>query len=166
MIARGDTMLDDVEIGALASELQGIDDVAWAEFVRGMATSDATRVSESNALGMFELTPRRLEDLGLVDGVTRAHVNGRTMWVAKFVPPMTAAKFLRNPRAQYNAFSRSMKDYKARIERGEIVKPVEMKLSGALAILHWGGPKGLENWSRGSRFSTTEMAYNRVAEVF
>jgi len=166
MIARGDTMLDEVAVCALASELPTVSDEAWADFVRGMATSDATSVSEGNALGMFELTPRRLADLGYVKGLTRTCVAGRTMWVAKFIEPMTTAKFLRNPRAQYSAFAKSMKDYAEKIFAGEISKPEGMSLAGALAILHRAGPKGLETWTRGERFVTTEMLYNRVAEAF
>lgn len=166
MIARGDTMLDEVAVCALASELPGVSDEAWADFVRGMATCSATAVSEGNALGMFELTPRRLADLGYVKGLQRACIEGRTMWVAKFVGTMTSAKFLRNPRAQYGAFVKSMKDYAEKIFAGEIRKPNDMSLAGALAILHRAGPRGLDTWTKGERFATTEMLYNRVAEVF
>ena len=166
MIARGDTMLDEVAVCSLASELPGVSDEAWADFVHGMATRGTMDISEGNALGMFELTPRRLSDLGYVQGLQRTSVGGRTMWVAKFVSPMTAAKFLRNPRAQYVAFTKSMKDYAEKISAKEIVKPEGMNLAGALAILHRAGPKGLETWGRGERFATTEMLYNRVAEVF
>jgi hypothetical protein len=158
-------MLDEVAVGSLASELPGVSDEAWAEFVRGMATQQVSSVSEGNALGMFELTPRRLTDLGYVQGLQRACVNGRTMWVAKFIN-MTSAKFLRNPKVQYVAFSKSMQDYANKIAAGEIIKPTDMSLAGALAILHRAGPKGLETWSKGERFATTEMLFNRVAEAF
>jgi hypothetical protein len=159
-------MLDEVTVCALASELPGVTDEAWADFVRGMATRGATDISEGNALGMFELTPRRLADLGYVEGLQRTCVRGRTMWVAKFKGKMTSAKFLRNPRAQYAAFVKSMKDYADKISAGVIRKPEGMTLAGALAILHRGGPNGLQNWERGERFATTEMLYNRVAEAF
>lgn len=168
MIARGDTMLDEVTVGSLASELPGVSDEAWAAFVCGMATRGATDISEGNALGMFELTPRRLADLGYVANVTRSrnHATGRTIWVAKWLGTMSTAKFLRNPRAQYGAFVKSMKNYAEKISAGEIRKPEGMSLAGALAVLHCAGPKGLETWMKGDRFPTTEMIYNRVAEAF
>jgi hypothetical protein len=166
LIARGDTMLDDVEVAAMPSELPGVSAEAWAAFVRGMSTAPAGAVSKANALGMFELTPRRLADLGLVKGLTRSRSGQRTVWVAEFVAPMTSHRFLTNPRAQYAAFVKSMRDYADKIAAGELVKPADMSLSGALAILHRGGPRGLENWTAGERFAPTQAAYDRVSEVF
>lgn len=164
-IARGDSLVDDGE-SKLPSELPGIDDDEWTQFVTCMATGKSDGVSPSNALGLFEMMPRRLADLGLVKRLARSKPAERTIWVAVFVPPMTSDKFLRNPQVQYRVFSKSMKDYSDRISGGEIVKPAPMSLSGALAILHRAGPKGLETWATGERFPSTQASYDRVAGVF
>jgi hypothetical protein len=60
----------------------------------------------------------------------------------------------------------SMKDYVSQIESGEIEKSVNMSLSGALAILHRCGPKGLHTWETGERFPSTIAAYDRAAGIF
>lgn len=173
-VARGDSLLDDGDT-PIKSEIPGVDDACWTQFVAGMITSKLTSVSDSNALGMFEMMPRRLADLGIVEKLvrTRKEVTAddgakryRTIWVAVFVPPLTCEKFLKSPSEQCDAFNRSMKDYAAKIASGEIEKPEVMSLSGALAILHRCGPQGLKTWESGERFPTTQAAYDRVAGVF
>lgn len=167
LVARGDALVD-VDATALSSPLQGVTDEAWSRFVRASITAPLTAVSKSNALGMFELTPRRLTDLGLVCALRRGRSpsDGRTIWVARFVPPMTAHRFLRSPRAQYNAFCVSIVDYAKVIRDGKIVRDATMSLSGALAILHRAGPSGLARWTEGARHEVTVAAYERAAGAF
>lgn len=165
-VARGDMLLDDVEV-ILPSQLESVLDADWTKFVQGMMTAKLKEVSLSNCLGMFELSPRRLNDLGLIDGLVRSKSStGRSIWVGVFRPPTTHRMFLLNPKAQYDAFCVSMKDYVDRISTGVISKSDDMSLSGALAILHRAGPRGLDTWAHGERFESTEAAYNRVAGVF
>lgn len=167
-VARGDLLLDDEEDGGqVKSQLPGVSDECWTQFVRGMITADADSVSPSNALGMFELMPRRLADLQIVAKLARAKgPSGRTVWVAVFIPPLTSDKFLKSPEAQYKVFTKSTQDYAKRVNSGEIEKDDDMSLSGALAILHRCGPSGLKTWSSGLRFPATEATYDRVAGVF
>lgn len=165
-IARGDMFVDD-DADLVKSCLDGVDDARWSQFVHVMATAKLNAVSPSNALGMFELTPRRLADLGLLEKLDRSRSPaGKTVWVAKFVPPLTAEGFLKSPDRQYSAFCKSMRDYAKRIASGEIEKPEDMSLSGALAILHRAGPSGLNNWMSGDRFPATVALYTRTAGVF
>ena len=167
LVARGDTFLDDGEEAQIKSELPDVDDACWTQFVRSMITAPLSAVSRSNALGLFEMTPRRLADLGAVKRLTRARSDeGRTIWVAVFVPPLSCEKFLKNPQTQYRVFGKSMRDYTNKISTGEIGRDPKMSLSGALAILHRCGPNGLETWKSGDRFPTTMMAYDRVAGIF
>lgn len=162
--ARGDLLFD--EGTQVRSELAGVSDAAWAEFVDCMAAAPLSAVSESNALGTFQLMPRRLADFGMVTQLTRSRSpEGRTIWVAVFVPPMTCARFLRSFEEQYRAFVRSMRDYNDRMESGEIRRG-EMSRAGALAVLHRAGPRGLQTWGTGVRFPATEAAHARVAGVF
>lgn len=165
-VARGDLFLDDGDEQRVKSELPEVSNEAWALFVEFMAVAPLSAVSDSNALGTFQIMPRRLADFGMVTKLRRARSpQNRTIWVAEFVPPMTCARFLRSLPAQYEAFTRSMQDYAARMSSGEIDRG-DMSLSGALAILHRAGPRGLEAWKGGERFPSTEVAYERVAGVF
>ena len=166
-VARGDLFLDDADAPALRSEISGVSDEHWSQFVRHMGNPELlSTVSESNALGMFQLMPRRLADLGIVTNVQRAKSPaGRTIWVAVFVPPMTCAAFLRSPQEQYRAFARSMRDYADRLQSGEVSRGM-LSLSGALAVLHRAGPRGLQTWTRGERFPATIAVHERVAGVF
>lgn len=165
MIARGGSQLDETDAN-LPSMLPGVSDESWTEFVRRMAISRTDHVSESNALGMFEMMPRRLADLGLVEKLGRSKKNKRTIWVAKFVSKLSSDKFLRSPQLQYDVFVRSIRDYARRIDDGEITKPTEMTMSGALAILHRCGPHGLKTWSENEQFPSTKSLYERAAGVF
>ncbi len=167
-IARGDHLLDEGQEDALKSALPGVSDERWTQFCRGMAKEPFESVSDSNALGTFSMTPRRLADLGIVENLqrTRSPTSDRTIWVAVFVAPLTAEKFLRDPELQYVAFCRSCRDYADQMNSGRIQRDPAMSQSGALAILHRAGPKGLDTWSTGERFPETEAAYDRVAGIF
>lgn len=166
-VARGDTLLDEAQDAALKSELEGVSDERWTQFVRGMATEDLSNVSPLNALGMFSITPRRLADLKLVVRLTRSRSPaGKTIWVAAFVPPLTPKRFLTDPQLQYAVFCKSCRDYVSKMDSGEIEKDPEMSKSGALAILHRAGPNGLRSWSTGERFTDTIASYERVAGIF
>lgn len=168
LVARGDTLLDDEPV-ILNSAIPGISDEAWTKFVRACATAQVSDVSPSNALGMFEMMPRRLADINYVEGLARKKgKSDRTVWVARFIAPMTSAKFLSSPDEQYIAFAKSMRDYAEKLVSGEISLPKdeEMSLSGALAVLHRGGPSGLKTWDCGERFSATVDAYKRCKDIF
>jgi hypothetical protein len=161
-VARGDSLFDDNVDVQLPSELPGVSDEAWTKFVCLAATAGTGDVSASNALGMFELSPRRLADIGLVHKLARSKKGKRTVWVGEFVPPMTSDKFLRNTQMQYRAFCLSIRDYASNM----VGKPENMSLSGALAILHRAGPKGLISWENGSRFGDTQALYDKLSGVF
>ena len=47
----------------IKSEVNGVSDEQWTEFVKAMRTAQTGAVSASNQLGAFEMRPRRLEDL-------------------------------------------------------------------------------------------------------
>lgn len=142
----------------------GISDEQWTAFVRASMTAPTSAVSASNALGAFELKPRRLADLGLVCNLrqTRSKKSGRTIWVGTFVAPLTTEHFLKNLAMQFRAFSASMSNYANRITQGEIEIPQGASLSGALAILHRAGVAGL----KGVRMSHTTAAFERANGIF
>lgn len=155
----------------LASPLDGVNDEAWTEFAVALRTAAPWAVSASNGLGAWEMKARRLADLGLVDPKSlscKRSPAGRMAWVGKFVAPLTQKKFLDNAKLQYETFVRSMQDYVSKIDSGEIgCEDDTMTLSGALAVLHRCGPRGLERWQNESkRFSDTLALFERANEVF
>lgn len=156
----------------LESELDGVDDEAWTEFVLAMKTQEPSAVSASNEYGMFALKPRRLADLGLVKNLSNARSGKRMVWVGDWVPPLTEKLFLATPRLQYKAFAASMQRYATGIADGSITmpdggRPEDMTLSGALAILHRAGPSGLKTWGdEAKRFPATIDLYAKVNGTF
>lgn len=158
----------------LRSEIEGVTDGQWTDFVLALATSTLGAVSASNAMGMFEMKPRRLADIGVAESATcTKSPTGGMAWTAKFVAPMTAKKFLRDSEAQYDALCRSMRDYMARMHDGALdldegdELPADMTLSGALAVLHRCGPNGLRRWlDEEERFSDTVALYERCNGIF
>ncbi len=128
-----------------------------------VAKSDA--VSPSNALGMFEMTTRRLIDLGVLQGAVRRvkGKSGRTLWASGDPKDhQRALAFLKNRSAQYDAFVRSMCAYAEEFRVGKLKVPDGWTLSGALAVCHRAGSAGLE----GERFSHTEEARLRAEGIF
>jgi hypothetical protein len=111
---------------------------------------------------MYEMTPRRLFDLGIVRNLKRTRgPSGRMIWCGDFIPPMTAKRFLNNPNRQHEVFSVSMRDY-----FDDLLVPKGMSRSSALAILHRAGPEGLKSWANGKRFEATGKLANAVEGVF
>lgn len=167
LVARGDSLLDEGEGARLDSALPNVDADRWTQFARCMMTQPLSAVSASNGLGLFDIRPRRLADLGVVVRLARKESPaGRLVWVAAFVPPLTCSGFLNSPYAQYAVFCRSIRDFAKRIDSGEIAKEPDMSLSEALAVLHKCGPSGLKTWATSERFPETEKVVSRVAGVF
>lgn len=154
----------------IPSPLPLVSSTAWSTFVRRMAVASVGAVSDSNALGTFELLPRRLADLGLMRDLKRGRNGKRTVWTGEFVGPMTQDEFLNTLRLQYEAFVASMLDYFSKLCDGELdigsAELSELTISGALAILHRAGPSGLKSWMSGNRFSATEECYNATRGIF
>lgn len=148
----------------LPSPLEGVDDAAWTEFVRRMRVQGVGDVSRSNAVGMFAIMPRRLVDLGLASHLKRGKLRGgRTAYAAAFVPPLTSREFLGSPARQYDAFARSMVDYAGQLRGVDLCGST---LSGALAVLHRAGPRGMEALARGDLFPDTDVLRRRVEGLF
>lgn len=157
----------EVEPPPLASVIPGVSDDAWQAFAKAMITAPLGAVSPSNALGMFELSPRRLADFGLIQHLRRRKSPaGRTVWTGIFVPPLTAETFLRSPSLQYMAFGKSIRDYANRIAKGEISPLPGATLSGSLAILHKRGPSGIAKWNDSEHFDATVALFERADGIF
>lgn len=145
----------------VTSEIPGVSDEQWTAFVSACITARLSEVNESNQLGMFAMTPRRLADLGLINNLKccKSPKSGRTVYAGDFILPLTADKFLKSPAMQYKVFATSMKNYVDQILDGSIEKTDDMSLSGALALLHRAGPNALVMWKKGERFAATETVF-------
>lgn len=156
----------------LKSEIADVPDEAWTAFVREMKVADPAAVSETGEMGMFAMKPRRLADLGLMHAVRSApSPNRKLAWVGEFVKPLTHKKFLASPKDQYDAFVKSMTKYAVALTKGEVALPEDglppdVTLSGALALLHRGGPRALVNFCDGERFPATEELFMRTNGLF
>lgn len=158
----------------LPSILPNVSDASWTQFVVAIrGDAGVGDVSDANAMGMFQMRPRRLSDLGLIQNVSSTRApNGKMLWVGNFVAPLTARKFLSDPALQYKTFCASMKKYVAGMKDGSVPtpdggRPSDMSLSGALAVLHRCGPSGIKTWNDvDNRFSDTEDLYNATNGIF
>lgn len=157
----------------LHSEIPGIPDDSWTDFVLAMKTAQPGSISASNAYGMFEIKPKRLADLGLIKNVKcKRSTSGRMVWTGEFVSPHTLKSFLKSPKLQYETFCKSMQLYVKGLADGSIPRPEgglpeELTLSGVLAILHRAGPKGFAKWNdEASRFEDTVALVNKTNGIF
>lgn len=158
----------------LKSEIPGVTDEQWTRFAITMKTASSNNISASNALGAWEIRPRRLADLGIMKNIsTTRSPSGRMVWIGEFVKPLTQKKFLADIKKQYQVFADSMKKYVVMVRSGEIKKPETWDpkgpttASGILAILHRAGPSGLENWcDETKRFPDTVALVGKVNGIF
>lgn len=158
MIARGD-MPAFRDVPPLPSPLDGVSDGAWTVFVRTCATQSLNAVTPSNGYGYFELKPRRLADIGLMENLRslqrRIDGNDHRVWEGDFAPPLTAESFLANPLFQFNAFATSIEQYDKVLDSEP--SPPDISRSGKLAILHRAGPNGLRSWTKHQFPGTVEL---------
>lgn len=155
----------------LRSEIEGVSDAKWTDFVLTMKTGSLESVSSANARGMFEMKPRRLADLGLMTNLRKSRSpEGSLVWLGDFAPPLTWEKFKNSPSIQYKAFVDSCKRYVDDLCDRKLPSPDKglkgVSLSGALGILHRVGPSGLKTWGDGERFGDTVKMFERVNGIF
>ncbi len=155
----------------LRSELDDVADDEWTQWVTAMKVADPTTVADNGALGMFAMKPRRLEDLGLMTNVAPStRKKGAMGWQGEWIAPMTQDAFLGNASIQYRVLAASTKLYADAIAAGDLVAPdcdEEITLSGALALLHRCGPRGLEQWADATkRLPATLELFQRTNGVF
>lgn len=148
----------------LESPLAAVPHAAWTSFVKALATAPLKSVSPSNALGMFEISPRRLAELGMIRNLRTVMHKGRSVYTGEPVAPFSPKAFLESPTAQYDALVKSMREYDAAIARSEIELPDGVSRAGALAILHRAGRGGLAKPH--SLFPATKALYLKTKDLF
>jgi hypothetical protein len=151
----------------LPSELPGVSNEQWTDFVLMMKVGSLNTISSSNGLGMFDIRYKRLADMGLVTNLRYRQdvITRRSVQEADWVAPLTRDKFLKSAGVQLKVFSESCKDYFNWLKCEQVKLPEGATFSGALAILHRGGKSALAKWDQ-QQFESTLELYRRVNGVF
>jgi len=145
-----------------ASPLEGVSAEAWQSLVAPLEAQPAGAVSDSGCLGAYSISPRRLVELGYAANLRR--VDGGKRQVCDFVLPWTQSRFLADPIAQYAVLVKSMRAYYDALRGGELAKPKEMTIAGALVVLHIGGRVALKSWPK--LFSNTRALHDAAQGAF
>lgn len=152
---------------SLRSPIEGVADGEWRALVAALTVQRIGAVSESGGLGCFDLRPRRLAELGIMDRASlrcERALSGRHRQDGDFVPPTTRERFLSSLEDQYATLLASLRDHLAAIERGELSLPDGVSRSGALAILHRGGKRALAAYP--DLLSDTRALFERAQGCF
>jgi len=166
---RADLLREVAEDSPYGSPFPEATSPSWSRYVEAMGTADLDAISPSGHLGRWQLSPRRLQDLGLMAEVQQA---GRLV-TGTWVPPMTAERW-QSEAAQYRAFLQGTADHRRRILGGPAigaeVEGQAVTLSGALAVAKHATIKGLSAWladpAERKRFPHTTSAFARCNGLF
>jgi hypothetical protein len=142
------------------SPLEGVSAAAWQRFISALEVQPVGQVSDSGGLGAFDMRPRRLVELGYATNLRR--IDNRQC--CDFTSPWSQSRFLADLFAQHTVLSKSMRSYYDALRRGELVKPKEVSMSGALAVLHIGGRGALAAWPK--LFTNTRALYDATRGAF
>jgi len=144
---------------------------AWTRFASTVAGPyKVNSINPKGMFGLFQLTVRRLTDLGIMSEPKKT--NGA--WTGTWVVPME--KFLTDATLQYATFARSMDLYRAIIAEkykqviGATLEGKLITLSGLLAVAHMAGAEGLGKWivdpEQRKRFEHVTAAYKQATGIF
>lgn len=177
MIPQPDSQFDFVDSGPSLQlpeiTLPALDN-QWLDFLRTMCNSQPHTVTPAPYLGMFEMSVRRLCDLGYMQNPKRFPHKGKLTWSASWVSPYSLSFFLDSPKTQYQAFARSMSEYaqSKTLEPlvGYRVEKRDVTLSGILAVAHRAGETACLSWFMNSKdrmkFVHTTQAFVRANGIF
>lgn len=123
----------------------------WHDFARLVYNGKPDTVTTTFRLGAFEMTVRRLCDLGVMSNPRVTRFRNRQVWDADWMPPHNLKGFQDNPTLQYELFTESIRQYGEHADLlarvGTRVDNCEITLSGALMVAHRAGLPGLLSWS-------------------
>lgn len=128
----------------------GLSQASWMAFLRAASCGTPKTISPSFRLGVFGLTVRRLCDLGAMGDPRVTHYQGRQVWDAEWINPISLRAFQAAPMTQYKLFCESISQYQASEEVilsvGKIVDGKTVTRSGALMVAHRAGLSGMCSW--------------------
>jgi hypothetical protein len=164
----------------IPSPWKDVTSAAWTRFARVMAEGyKPASVNPKGFFGLFQLSVRRLADLGVMSAPRARNVtlpNGQMtrVWEGTWVIPQE--RFMTDPALQYDYFARSMDLYRNIIaEKYKQVMGLEIEgkpatLSGVLAIAHMSGSEGIYKWLTDGeirrKFTFVTNAFNKTNGIF
>jgi hypothetical protein len=147
----------------------------WLAFVKLLASGKRDEVTPNFRLGVFQMTVRRLCDIGAMANPRMVEHEGRNVWDADWVNPVSLRAFLDNGMTQYTLFSQSIQGYandeKLRSMVGATIDNSKATLSGLLTVAHRAGLPGLSTWvtdpkNRAKFSENTTAHYARANGLF
>jgi hypothetical protein len=122
----------------------------WVAFVKCFVNGNPHTITQSFRLGVFEMTVRRLCDLGAMANPRPTRHAGWQVWDADWQKPGSLVDFLNDPLGQYELFAESVRQYSndetVKGMVGTLVDGEPITLSGLLSVSHRAGLPGLSSW--------------------
>jgi hypothetical protein len=166
-------LIDTKVVSDISAPWDDVTDVAWKQYVRASRLTDADRDGRDWLIGIFGLSPRLLERLGIMADVKR----DGDRWAGRWTGIISSEWFAKSLPAQVQAFtaiSRLHRDESRGILDGMVGKEIAGQvatLSGLLAVaLRANGRAGLESWLNSEadrrKFKRTTAAYQKLNGIF
>lgn len=161
----------------LASPLPGISDDDWSRFASTMETI-GNKVSDKWELGLWKIGARRLQDLGMAKDARQVDRDGKSIWIADFVSPLSMQIFVNDEHMQYDTFVKEMqyllKGINDRGMSGKIPTDIHGNFpttSGLLAVAKIAGFQGLDSFMKANsrdwdKFPATRDAFLKFNGMF
>lgn len=158
------------------SPWNNLDREKWNQYVSVMMGRDSKAITPSYYLGLFGFGMRRLVDIGLARNARRGMYDGRKVWIADWVAPLTLEKFLGDADFQYKAFVKATDQDIKRIKEelpelvGSTLEGKPVTYSGLLAVIKQAGFDGLRAWAADPKLrhehAGTTAQFNRANGIF
>ena len=160
----------------LTSPLDGVEDADWTSFAN-ILEDPHNKVNDRWELGIFKIGARRLVDLGMAKDARQVQRNGKTIWIADFITPLSMEIFVNDEHMQYDTFVKEMQYLSRGIEErgksGKIpltIHGVAPTRSGLLAVAKLAGLQGLDSFMKDNgdwdKFPNTRDAFLKANGVF
>lgn len=166
-----------MEVASSLHRFPVANDRQWKRFARKLATQRVGEISVSGRMGLFGIGARRLKDLGLMTDVKKVELEGKSIYMGTFIPPMSMERFLHSTSIQYSIFKKSMLDYHKSIEESGLSKLIgqeigveSLTMSGLLGLVSQAGIKGAKGWlakpQERERFPHTTQTFLETNGIF
>ena len=125
----------------------------WTDFARAMAAAEMDEIGHNGRLGHFALSPRRLEQLGLMENVHPVLLGDENLYTGDCIG-FELDEFLNNPRMQLAIFCKSIKDHIKQIKADPRLNALigrqtpygTVTMNGLLALANMAGLKSAASW--------------------
>jgi hypothetical protein len=159
----------------IPSPWKDVTSAKWTRFCAVMAIGKKpTFINEKGFFGLFQLSVRRLCDLGVMTSPKSRNTPAGRIWEGEWI--ISKEKFLTDPTMQYELFGKSLDLYRNIIAEkykqvlGLNIEGQPATLSGLLALCHTAGSEGMYKWltekTLRTKFTWVTEAYNRANEIF